>query len=92
MRARVLEACRQLGVEVREEAPSMHRRVAWREAFLTSSLRLVQPLRCVACAPHNVWRHEPWALELPGPLPGPVTSALQAALLRLMPSCCASEL
>lgn len=81
-RARVLEACRQLGLEVREEAPAAAARGTWREAFLTNSLRLVQPLASIACGASNVWGLEPWELQLPQ-APGPVTTAVREALRTL---------
>lgn len=84
-RARVLQACRQLGVAVREEAPSMAGRAAWTEAFLTNSLRIAQPLARITCPDGNVWGHTAWQLNLPQ-APGPVTAALQAALPGLLPA------
>lgn len=90
-RARVLEACRQLGLAVREEAPSAGGRATWREAFLTNSVRLVQPLRAVECGAGNVWGAAPWRVELPA-APGPVTAALHSALLRLLPTTAVEQL
>lgn len=90
-RARVLDACRRLGFMVREEAPSMHSRHAWQEAFLTNSLRLVQPLHTLSCGAANVWGHAPWELSLPH-AQGPVTASLQRALLEALPVLDASEL
>lgn len=84
MRARVLQACHRLGYTVREEAPSQSGRHAWAEAFLTNSLRLVQPLQSIECSPANVWGHPPWQVELPA-APGPVTAALAAALMDCLP-------
>ena len=88
---RVLEACRQLGVEVREQAPSMHGRQAWREAFLTNSLRMVQPLSGISCGERNVCGHPPWTLTFAA-VPGPVTAAVQAALPPLLPTTDAAHL
>lgn len=85
VRAAVLEACSQLGIEVREEAPSMDGRHVWREAFVTNGLRLVQPLRTISCGAGNVWGHPPWTLDLPH-VPGPVTTALSAAVLARLPA------
>ena len=84
-RARVLEACRQLGIAVREEAPSSSGRAAWREAFLTNSLRRVQPLHTISCGAGNVWGHDAWEVRFPA-APGPVTAALRAAMLALLPT------
>lgn len=84
-RARVLEACSRLGLVVREEAPSMGSRAAWREAFLTNSLRLVQPLATLACPAGNAAAVPPWQLDLPA-APGPVTQAVRRELLRLLPA------
>ena len=84
-RARVLQACRRLGLAVREEAPSCGARAAWREAFLTNSLRLVQPLHTLACPAGNAAGLPPWELHLPA-APGPVTRALHQELLRLLPT------
>lgn len=90
-RERVLQACRRLGLAVREEAPGIAGRAAWREAFLTNSLRLVQPLSSIACGAGNVWGHEPWGLALPA-APGPTTAAVRAALLELLPAVDAASL
>ena len=90
-RARVLEACRQLGIAVREEAPSSSGRLAWREAFLTNSLRRVQPLHTISCGAGNVWGHAAWEVRFPA-APGPVTAALRAAMLALLPTCDAADL
>lgn len=90
-RARVLQACRRLGLAVREEAPDPRLRASWSEAFLTNSLRLVQPLACIACGAANVWGLPPWELRLPQ-APGPVTVAVRAALEALQACVCAAEL
>ena len=90
-RARVLQACRRLGLTVREEPPDPRARATWREAFLTNSLRLVQPLACIACDPANVWGLPPWQLRLPQ-APGPVAAAVRAALDALQPAVRAADL
>jgi branched-subunit amino acid aminotransferase/4-amino-4-deoxychorismate lyase len=90
-RARVLEACRRLGYALREEAPAAAARHTWREAFLTNSLRLVQPLRRISCGAANVWGLPPWELEL-STVPGPVTVTLAAALAAVLPACPVAEL
>ena len=46
-RARAIEAARTLGIELREEALSVDRMVAAGEAFLTGSVRGVEPVRSV---------------------------------------------
>ncbi len=46
-RARVIEAARSLGIECREEALSVERLVAAGEAFLSGSVRGVEPVRSV---------------------------------------------
>lgn len=91
VRARVLQACRTLGYAVREEAPSMHSRHAWREAFITNALRLVQPLQRISCGTANVWGLPPWELELPA-APGSVTTALAVTLANMLPTCPARDL
>lgn len=65
LRLRVLEACQRLGIKVEERAPSIHERHTWNEAFLTNSLRGVQPLSRVVCDAKNVWGLPAWELELP---------------------------
>lgn len=45
MRQRVLQACHDLGVAVREESPSVLDRQAWREAFLTN-----RRVHCCCCS------------------------------------------
>lgn len=84
-RARVLEACRRLGLRVCERAPHMDRRASWREAFVTNSLRLVQPLRTLACPEGNAAAVPPWQLDLPA-APGPVTLAIRRELLTMLPA------
>eukprot|EP00887_Chlorella_sp_A99_P006386 scaffold3.g6386.t1 len=79
VRHRVLQAAAELGLPVHEEGPAMAARAAWREAFLTNSLRGVQPLARIACDARNAWGHPAWELDL-GPAPGPVTAALAAAV------------
>lgn len=91
VRARVLQACRTLGYAVREEAPSMHSRHTWREAFITNALRLVQPLHTVSCGEANVWGLPAWDLRLRA-APGPVTAAIAAAVANLLPTCHAQDL
>jgi para-aminobenzoate synthetase / 4-amino-4-deoxychorismate lyase len=49
-RARAIEAARTVGVEVREEALSVDRLIAAGEAFLTGSVRGIEPVRSVGDA------------------------------------------
>ncbi len=49
-RARAIDVARSLGIEVREQALSVERLIAGGEAFLTGSVRGVEPVRCVARA------------------------------------------
>jgi branched-subunit amino acid aminotransferase/4-amino-4-deoxychorismate lyase len=65
LRWRVLQACQCLGIRVIEQAPSMHERHTWKEAFLTNSLRGVQPLTKIVCDARSVWGLPSWELELP---------------------------
>ena len=44
-RARALETARSLGIEVREESLRLERLIAAREAFLTGSVRGMEPIR-----------------------------------------------
>lgn len=90
-RVHVLEACRRLGYDTREEAPDAAHRHSWREAFLTNSLRLVQPLHSVACGAANVWGLPPWEVRFDA-APGPVTAALAAAVTAALPTCRATDL
>jgi hypothetical protein len=69
----------------------MDSRLEWREAFLTNGIRLMQPLRTISCGANNVWGHAAWTLDLPE-APGPVTSALSAAVLAQMPAVIAADL
>ncbi|KAI3435918.1 hypothetical protein D9Q98_001976 [Chlorella vulgaris] len=85
VRAQVLEACAQLGIQVVEQAPRMHSRHTWTEAFLTNGLRTVQPLTSISCGAANVWGHKRWELRFPE-APGPITAAVHAALLPLLPA------
>jgi branched-subunit amino acid aminotransferase/4-amino-4-deoxychorismate lyase len=91
VRAAVLEACHQLGVAVCEEAPNSAVRHEWQEAFITNGLRLVQPLTSISCDAGNVWGHDPW-VEKFAIVPGPVTTALSAAVVKLLPAVDADDL
>ncbi|KAM0822793.1 hypothetical protein ACQ4PT_071282 [Festuca glaucescens] len=42
MRQIVIEACHDLGIPIRKVSPSWSKRESWEEAFITSSLRLIQ--------------------------------------------------
>ncbi len=43
----VIEVCRLEGIPILEVPPSWESRCSWREAFVTSSVRLVQPVRSI---------------------------------------------
>jgi len=47
MRQIVIEVCHDLGIPLREVSPSWSKRELWEEAFVTSSLRLIQHVETV---------------------------------------------
>lgn len=62
-RKRVIEACIILGVRVIETAPRFEERNRWKEAFISNSLRSVQPIRRIVCDERNVFGHPPFTVE-----------------------------
>ena len=85
MRQRVMEACRTLGLGVREVCPRVQERLTWKEAFLTNALRGVQPLCRVTCTCEevNACRVKPWTLEFdesPAKWTGMIRGAVAALL------------
>ncbi|VAI30482.1 unnamed protein product [Triticum turgidum subsp. durum] len=69
MRQIVIEECHDLGIPVREVSPSWSKRELWEEAFVTSSLRLIQHVGTVQ-APllwedieTKTWRDVSWAVK-----------------------------
>ncbi|KAK2078467.1 hypothetical protein QBZ16_003307 [Prototheca wickerhamii] len=83
VRRRVLESAAEAGLDVLESAPDPAERVLWTEAFLTNSLRGIQPLeRLESCTDAGA----AWTASFPGPWP--VTERLQEALRRLQPLHC----
>jgi len=70
-RARVIEAARSLGIELREEALSVDRLIAAGEAFVTGSVRGVEPIRSVGEA----------ELEAPGELIAEIATEIKRTWL-----------
>lgn len=87
MRKRILEAAKELGIEIVETAPptSVDSRNRWRECFISNSLRGLQPIERVCCGEKNVLGLEAWDLGLPA-APGPWTSRLQDKVLSSLPT------
>ena len=83
VRRRVLESAAEAELDVLESAPDPAERALWTEAFLTNSLRGIQPLeRLESCTDAGA----AWTASFPGPWP--VTERLQEALRRLQPLHC----
>lgn len=53
IRQLILEICKSDHIPIREVTPSWHSRASWTEAFVTSSLRMVQPVE-------SIRRSHPW--------------------------------
>lgn len=83
VRRRVLESAREAGLDVFESAPDPAERALWTEAFLTNSLRGIQPLERLECCTDAATA---WTARFPGPWP--VTERLQGVLRRLQPLHC----
>ncbi|RWR95548.1 D-aminoacid aminotransferase-like PLP-dependent enzymes superfamily protein, putative isoform 2 [Cinnamomum micranthum f. kanehirae] len=85
IRQLILEVCSSLGIPLREVAPSWANRELWKEAFVTSSLRLVQHVEKVQ-APSSweslqskTWKEVSW-VEKQFEGPGPITTEIQKEL------------
>ena len=80
MRRAVIEAAGKIGIGVRLSAPdpSKTERQRWREAFVTSALRGVAPLRGISRGGGR--GGEGWSVEFEGEVPGEVTRAIAGEL------------
>lgn len=83
VRRRVLESAVEAGLDVLESAPDPAERALWTEAFLTNSLRGIQPLEGLECCTDAATA---WTASFPGPWP--VTEQLEEALRRVQPLHC----
>ena len=63
VRWRVKQAADKLGIKFIEQAPSMHDRDTWQEAFLSNSLRGIEPLGEIKCDERNVFGHESFEVK-----------------------------
>ena len=82
MRLQVLQACRQLQLQLLEQAPCLEDSSSWVEAFVTNTLRGVQPVGSLLRPAGAPGAAAGTAAELPQQH-GPVTKALQQLLARL---------
>jgi len=63
VRWRVKQAADKLGIQFIEQAPSMGDRDMWKEAFLSNSLRGIEPLWEIKCDERNVFGHESFEVK-----------------------------
>ncbi|CAL5078780.1 unnamed protein product [Urochloa decumbens] len=83
----VIEVCHDIGIPVREVSPSWSNHELWQEAFVTSSLRLVQHVESVQVPllwediESKTWSDVSWAVkEFQGA--GCITTRIQAEILK----------
>ncbi|KAJ4779885.1 D-aminoacid aminotransferase-like PLP-dependent enzymes superfamily protein [Rhynchospora pubera] len=86
VRQLVLEICSDKGIPLREIAPSWSERNLWEEAFITSSLRIVQHVDSVQASASykdlqlKTWEDVSWILKhFEGP--GPITTLIQKEIM-----------
>lgn len=81
MRRGVLQACAALGIQVKEEAPHWSTHRSWQEAFLTNSLRPLQPVKRIQSFVPGLCGGIPWEISLPGPVGLSITDKLRIQTL-----------
>ncbi|CAM6092824.1 unnamed protein product [Calypogeia fissa] len=62
IRSMVIEVCRESGIPLREVAPSWRFCHTWREAFVTSSIRILQPVVKIQMPTIRTFELSPWNL------------------------------
>ncbi|PNX82832.1 class IV aminotransferase, partial [Trifolium pratense] len=83
IRQLVLEVCRNEGIPFREVAPSWSKHEIWEEAFITSSLRLLQHVDSIQVptewqsAHSKTWKDISWAKKQFQGGPGMITTLIQ---------------
>lgn len=84
IRALVIHASRDLGLEVIETPPCPSESKAWSEGFLTNALRGIQPLRAINRKEDNFWNLPPWNhsfCQAPGPWTWKIKKRIDELLL-----------
>ncbi|KAG2640449.1 uncharacterized protein LOC120664386 isoform X1 [Panicum virgatum] len=83
----VIEVCHDIGIPVREISPSWSKHELWQEAFVTSSLRLIQHVESVQVpllwedVQSKTWSDVSWAVkQFQGP--GCITTQIQTEILK----------
>lgn len=83
----VIEVCLQIGIPVREVAPSWSKRHLWEEAFITNGLRLLQHVETIRVPvswnslSSKTWQEVTWeAKEFQGP--GSITTVIQEEVIK----------
>ncbi|CAL0320436.1 unnamed protein product [Lupinus luteus] len=83
----VIEVCRSEGIPCREIAPSWSEHEIWEEAFITSSLRLVQHVDSIQVptewqsALSKTWKDISWTKKQFQGVPGMITTLIQEKIL-----------
>lgn len=83
IRAMILKACEAIGLEVVESAPRHEHRDMWNEAFISNSLRGIQPLKRIVCPEDNAGNMPSWTVEFKE-APGAWTMRLKQQLNSLL--------
>ncbi|CAK9270376.1 unnamed protein product [Sphagnum jensenii] len=88
IRQLVIEVCRLEGIPILEVAPSWESRHTWREAFVTSSLRLVQPVASIQrpiawdlTRSSDAWKTCEWTCHSLDTSLGSVTQRIQSLVI-----------
>jgi len=76
MAKRVLEAAKELNLDIETMAPNVKGRGAWCEAFMTNSIRGLQPISRIMCTQIREGLPVEFEFQLPGPFPGSITCEL----------------
>ncbi|EPS60144.1 hypothetical protein M569_14660, partial [Genlisea aurea] len=87
----IKETCFKMGLSFREIAPSWSSRGSWIEAFITSSLRIVQPVETIrapvlpwdSIESNDDWKEISWVEKrFQGCCPGRITAILQKEVMK----------
>lgn len=63
IRSLVISVCQESGIPLREVAPSWDLRHSWREAFVTSSIRILQPVVKIQMPTVRTFELKPWNMK-----------------------------
>ncbi|XP_057522670.1 uncharacterized protein LOC130802676 isoform X1 [Amaranthus tricolor] len=84
----VIEICSCMGIAIREVSPSWSERDSWEEAFVTNSLRLIQPVDTIQapCSWTSIgsrsWQEVSWLEKKFQGSPGMVTTLIQREIMK----------